>query len=298
MPEDFFRDIHNKGILIVAAAGNNGHTDDSDLMMMPAGFPQSTISVGSVNLSKKRHHTSAINSQVEFCAMGTNVVSTGFKLDGEHYEYDYIEKTGTSMAAPQVAAVAGLLWSHFPRCSSLQVREVLARTAMPHLSSHNHCDEYCGFGIVQLQDAYDLLRKSGTGGNYDCSVGGPILSSTNNVCDCINSNFSPSKCLYSTPEDHKQDSRQGPSDRTVTPSFKSDQPKCRDNDSAKFKLVRPSRNLRRGRGRKRKITRQCSYVRKRKDSLIAEYCKTSTAVRESCRRTCAFIGVSYDGCTF
>ena len=91
MNENFFRKIHRKGIVTIAAAGNNGHIDDAP-PMIPAAFPTSTISIGAVNLQKKRHYMSAVNFQVEFCAAGTDIISTGFELVNGRYYWDYEKK--------------------------------------------------------------------------------------------------------------------------------------------------------------------------------------------------------------
>src|SRR6185436_10377269 len=43
------------------------------------------------------------------------------------YSYDYYN--GTSMATPHVSAVAALVWSYFPRCNALQIRNTLNKSA-------------------------------------------------------------------------------------------------------------------------------------------------------------------------
>ena len=305
MNENYFRKVHRKGVLVVAAAGNNGHIDDAP-PMIPAAFPTSTISVGAVNLQKKRHYMSAVNSQVEFCSHGTDVISTGFDLVGGRYYWDYVKKTGSSMAAPQVAAVVSLLWSHYPRCSGDQIRSVLAKTATGHKYSYGPCDDHCGFGIPQLRDAYDLLdsTRSHPGSTYyNCNVAGLILSSTNNVCDCVNSRGDPSKCLDVSSSDgaskisqYQQSSSQGST-------------RCADDSSARFKLAVSSRNLQiqilnrkknRNRNKKRnrrKVTRGCGFVGKASYSQIVQYCQNSK-VRHSCKRTCSYAGFEYTDCTF
>ena len=305
MNENFFRKIHRKGIMVVAAAGNNGHVDDAP-PMIPAAFPTSTISIGAVNLQKKRHYMSAVNSQVELCAVGTDVISTGFDLVNGRYHWDYAKKTGSSMAAPQVAAVVSLLWSHFPACSGDQIRSVLAKTAIGHRYSYGPCDDNCGFGIPQLQDAYDLLDSTRTypGSNdYNCNVAGLILSSTNNVCDCVNSRGDPSKCLDVS-------SRSGASKVSqYQHSSSNSSTRCADDSSARFKLAVSSRNLQiqilnrkknRNNNKKRnrrKVTRGCKFVAKASYSQIIQYCR-NTKVRQSCKRTCSYSGFEYADCTF
>jgi subtilisin family serine protease len=72
-------------------------------------------------------------------------------------EYTYREMTGTSMAAPHVAAAAALVWSHFGGCSVHQIRYALVYTAF---HPNGGCDEYYGNGIVKARDAYRFLARN------------------------------------------------------------------------------------------------------------------------------------------
>ena len=308
MNENYFRKIHRKGIVIVAAAGNNGHVDDSP-PMIPAAFPTSTISIGAVTLKKNRHHMSAVNSQVEFCAVGVNVISTSFDLVSGRYQWDYTKKTGSSMAAPQVAAVVSLLWSHYPRCSGDEIRSVLAKTATRHKYSYSPCDDHCGFGIPQLRDAYDLLdsTRSHPGSNdYNCNVAGLILSSTDDVCDCVNSRGDPSKCLDTSSGGMSSVTEYQQASSSTTSSSR-----CADDPSARFQLAVSSRNLqilvlnrqkknrnrRKKKKNRRKVTRGCEFVGRASYSQIVRYCQNAE-VRQSCKRTCSYAGFEYADCTF
>merc|ERR1719356_524107 len=102
--------------------------------------------------------------QVELSAPGQDVYRV---LPGNQYGWG----SGTSWAAPHVAAVAGLIWSYFPSCKAYQVRNVLAKTAKD-LGTPG-CDIYFGYGLIQAKDAYNLLSNN-CGGNLGAttSVGG------------------------------------------------------------------------------------------------------------------------------
>ena len=93
------------------------------------------------------------------------VVTIG-DVDGDKVEYTYSEMTGTSMAAPHVAAATALVWSHFSTsCSNHQIRYALAHSAFnPNATEEQKCDEAYGHGVVQVQDAYDFLST------HDCST--------------------------------------------------------------------------------------------------------------------------------
>lgn len=87
--------------------------------------------------------------------------------------------SGTSMASPHVAAVAALVWSHFPQCTNAQIRNVLAVTA-EDLGTSGRDNSY-GYGLVRAKTAYDYINQngcdgSGGGGGTEPPVGGNELS--------------------------------------------------------------------------------------------------------------------------
>jgi len=155
---DFYQNkFENQGNLIIAAAGNNG----TSLKSYPASYG-SVMSVASITESETRSSFSQFNDQVEISAPGSDILST---FAGNQYAID----SGTSMAAPHVTGVAGLLWSYFPTCTALQIRNVLDQTARDLGTSG--CDTNFGYGIVQAKDAYNLLSAGSCGGNIGASNG-------------------------------------------------------------------------------------------------------------------------------
>lgn len=115
--EIYFDRLYGKGVLIVAAAGDEG----DDIYSYPATLP-SVIAVASSDDSRARGSSSS-NDQIELTAPGSNIVST---IPNNKYS----SWTGSGMAAAHVSAVAGLLWMHFPSCTNVQIRNVLAKTAL------------------------------------------------------------------------------------------------------------------------------------------------------------------------
>merc|ERR1711862_392633 len=75
----------------------------------------------------------------------------------------YASWSGTSMATPHVAGVAGLLWMYFPECKNYQIRNVLVATAED--LGDGGCDNKYGHGLVQAKKAYELLSQGNCGGN-------------------------------------------------------------------------------------------------------------------------------------
>ena len=173
---EIYRDAYDQGVLIIAAAGNDGTTAHD----YPASFPH-VVSVGAVDRKgANRADFSNYNDHIEIVAPGVDVMSTA-------PDDSYRSLSGTSMSTPygktplllivmaivfyevftlissiriSVAGAAALVWSYFPECSNNQVRNVLALTAK-RLSSNGACNEYTGYGMIQAKDAFDVLYKWG-----------------------------------------------------------------------------------------------------------------------------------------
>jgi len=152
--DDFYNSKYNDGILVIAAAGNSGNTVKS----YPASYV-AVMSVASLKENEQRSSFSQYNDQVEISAPGSDVLSTIPVSRGG----PYASWSGTSMATPHVAAVAGLVWMYFPSCTNVEIRHVLTATAKD--LGPTGCEEEYGYGMVQAKTAYDLLNEGNCGGN-------------------------------------------------------------------------------------------------------------------------------------
>ena len=103
---DAIRRARDKGVLVVAAAGNFGDNADAK-PVFPAAYPDDNIlSVAATNSKDKLASFSNFGAQtVDLAAPGDHVASTFWKSD-------YAYMSGTSMAAPYVAAAAAMLRKH------------------------------------------------------------------------------------------------------------------------------------------------------------------------------------------
>ncbi|UAA40638.1 S8 family serine peptidase [Paraneptunicella aestuarii] len=149
--ETAVNNLVSQGILLIAAAGNDGNST----MSYPASY-DGIMSVAAVDSSSNVASFSQYNSQVEIAAPGVAVNST---LPGN----TYAAWSGTSMATPHVSGVAALVWSFFQQCTNEQIREALQATAQDRGASGK--DNFYGWGIVKAQDAYDYLNTWGCDGD-------------------------------------------------------------------------------------------------------------------------------------
>jgi serine protease len=110
-----------KGVLIVAAAGNDGSNNSIDY---PGAYPES-IAVAALDSTKTRASYSDGGPQLDISAPGSNVVST---YNGSDTSYSTL--SGTSMATPHVAGALALALSCAPAGTTpATIRNALYSTA-------------------------------------------------------------------------------------------------------------------------------------------------------------------------
>ncbi len=148
-------------VTIVAAAGNNAaevtqgegkpalipcpvDNNATPLVLdpsiqFPANHPN-VIAVGSVDATNFKSSFSAFGAQLDLVAPGEQIASLG--LDG-----GYTRKSGTSFAAPYVAAVAGLIRAKNPALTRAEVQNILESSAKDIGSAGK--DPLFGAGLLQ-----------------------------------------------------------------------------------------------------------------------------------------------------
>lgn len=133
------RTAESRGVIVVAATGNDS--------MSQIGYParyDSVLSVGAVDSSGRRASFS------NYGEGGVGVMAPGVDIYSTFLNNKYMYMSGTSMATPHVAGVAGLIKSVNRNISASKAKEIIKNTA-------NYAgDQYeYGSGIV---DAYKALE--------------------------------------------------------------------------------------------------------------------------------------------
>ncbi|MBK5442725.1 S8 family peptidase [Peribacillus sp. TH24] len=140
------QEAYSKGLLIVAAAGNEGDMGKSVQRVYPAAFSH-VISVAATDSKDKRTSYSNYHSTVDIAAPGDYILST---LPGNRYGW----MSGTSMATPMVAGVAALVWSNEPKLTKYEVEYRLYDSALD-LGTKGK-DIYYGNGRVNAKKALEM----------------------------------------------------------------------------------------------------------------------------------------------
>ncbi len=136
--EDACNYAFNMGVVIVAAAGNDGSSVD-----YPAAY-SSVIAVSATTSSDSLAYFSNRGAQIELSAPGVNIESTW--VDG-----GYNTISGTSMACPHVSGVAALVLEWDGTLTPTSVRNSLRDAE--NLGDDSGWDSYFGYGLVDAQAA-------------------------------------------------------------------------------------------------------------------------------------------------
>ncbi|MDQ6470157.1 S8 family peptidase [Flavobacterium sp. LHD-80] len=119
-----------KDVLIVHAAGNDGYNIDetkninypNDSKDNVKEFTNNVITVGAI---KKEYGENVVASFSNFGKINVDVFAPGEEIYATvpNNKYKYLQ--GTSMAAPNVAGVAALIRSYYPKLKAAQVKQIL-----------------------------------------------------------------------------------------------------------------------------------------------------------------------------
>lgn len=139
----------SKDVLVVAAMGN----DDTDQPSYPAAYP-GVLAVAAVDENGQRASFSNYGKHTGVAAPGVSIPST-------YPDHRYAAMSGTSMASPHVAGLAGLVRAANPNLNASQVRDIIQRTASD-IGTRGR-DRYYGSGLINVASAVQAAQAQAKG---------------------------------------------------------------------------------------------------------------------------------------
>ncbi len=157
---------YQAGIVVVASAGNSGA--GTDTVNYPAQY-SSVIAVAAVDKDLKRGSFSSTGPKVELAAPGVSIVST-------YLNNGFAIASGTSQAAPHVAAMAAILKQENPSLSASSIRSKLQDYAVD-LGTSGRDAEY-GYGFVTFKPKADTTAPGEVSGLQASQIGTDSMTLT------------------------------------------------------------------------------------------------------------------------
>lgn len=135
----------NKGVILSCAAGNSGNKSPT----YPAYYPN-CLAVAATDENDQKASWSSFGSWVDVAAPGVNVFSTFPNHDNKIGKLNYDYGSGTSMATPHVAGLAGLLLGADPTLTASEVRSLI----------ENNTDRIGGTGTYWTKGRINAYRST------------------------------------------------------------------------------------------------------------------------------------------
>jgi serine protease AprX len=144
----------DRGILVVASAGNEGNIPSWRIITAPADA-RDVLAVGNVNSSLNKSGSSSIGPTADnrikpdVAALGVNV-----RVINENGQVS--TASGTSLSAPLITSLAAGIWQRYPDLSNKEVIDLIKLTA----SQAGHPDNLLGFGIPNFEAVVNYKEHS------------------------------------------------------------------------------------------------------------------------------------------
>ncbi len=164
--QELVNDVRRAGVIVVAAAGNDG----TDTVIYPASL-DGVVSVSGVDINRKRATYSNYGPFVDVAAPGGDntpdvngdgvpdgIISTvGDEITDNNgktkIEYTFASSIGTSMAAPQMAGVIALMKAVYPAMTPAQFDNLLSSGVITEDLGKSGRDDIFGHGLIDAQKA-------------------------------------------------------------------------------------------------------------------------------------------------
>jgi type VII secretion-associated serine protease mycosin len=136
----------DRDVVLVSASGN----DNTDRPGYPAAYPE-VLAVASTDPDGKKSSFSNYGDYIDVAAPGSNIAST-------YPGSQYAALSGTSMASPHAAALAGLIRAVNPALTNVQVMDIMRNTAQD--LGDKGKDPYFGYGQIDVVRALEAASKT------------------------------------------------------------------------------------------------------------------------------------------
>ena len=165
-----YTQARNAGVIIIAAAGNNGDSEPN----YPASY-DGVVSVSAVGLNLTLAPYSSYGQYVDVAAPGGDmsqdddgdgfsdgILSTLGKENDNGIEHTYVFYQGTSMACPHVAGVAALMKSLDPDMTPSAFDSYIQSFEIVNDIGASGRDDLYGFGIIDALKAVQVVQGGGS----------------------------------------------------------------------------------------------------------------------------------------
>lgn len=143
---DAVKYAYDRDVVLVAASGN----DNTERPGYPAAYPE-VLAVAAIDADQKRAEYSNYGDYIDVSAPGTNIAST---FPGNQYA----ALSGTSMASPHAAAMAGLIRSLNPELTNQEVMDLMINHAVD--LGDKGKDKYYGHGQIDIFQSLKAVGNS------------------------------------------------------------------------------------------------------------------------------------------
>jgi subtilisin family serine protease len=166
----------SKDVLLIHAAGNDSEDNDispnypnkffTDSLGAITGVADAWITVGATGPHKDEELLASFSN---YGKASVDVFAPGLYINSTTPHSEYKEEQGTSMAAPVVAGLAGMLRSYYPQLTALETKEIIMNSVTKLDDSVRIKLEDGSFKTVKLADisisggivnAYTAVQKA------------------------------------------------------------------------------------------------------------------------------------------
>lgn len=140
---------HNKGMVVVAAAGNN----NADALDFSPANNDNVITVGATDTTDARASFSNYGQKIDVVAPGVDILSAKSAINSvcstsSYVGTSYCRLSGTSMATPHVSGLAALILATNPNLTNEEVRQVIRNNAYD-LGNVGKDSDF-GYGLINV----------------------------------------------------------------------------------------------------------------------------------------------------